>query len=348
MTNQDKTVLVTGGSGFIATHCILKLAAAGYKIKSTIRNLERASELNKILDRAGSTYERLNKIEVNWFRADLTQDEGWAEAVKGCDYVMHVASPVALEEPKDENDLIIPAKEGTMRVLKAAAEEGVKKVVLTSSVAAIIYGHEKDSFNEDDWTDTDTDGSSAYNKSKTFAEKAAWDFINSDECTMELSVINPSLVLGPVLETDPGASVEVVKRFLDGGFPLAPNISFGIVDVRDVAELHLLALESSQASGNRFIASSETMAIPYISKTLREKIPEYEKRFPKRTAPDLLIKLIGLFSPLMKTVANQLGKTKELDNSKAKNILGWQPRSGEESVIASAESLIEFDLVKPL
>ena len=145
---------------------------------------------------------------------------------------------------------------------------------------------------------------------------------------MELSVINPSLVLGPVLETDPGTSVEVVKRFLDGGFPLAPNISFGIVDVRDVAELHLLALESSQASGNRFIASSETMAIPYISKTLREKIPEYEKRFPKRTAPDLLIKLIGLFSPLMKTVANQLGKTKELDNSKAKNILGWQPRSG--------------------
>ena len=175
MTNQDKTVLVTGGSGFIATHCILKLAAAGYKIKSTVRNLERASELNKILDRAGSTYERLNKIEVDWFRADLTQDEGWAEAVKGCDYVMHVASPVALEEPKDENDLIIPAKEGTMRVLKAAAEEGVKKVVLTSSVAAIIYGHEKDSFNEDDWTDTDSEGCSAYNKSKTFAEKAAWD-----------------------------------------------------------------------------------------------------------------------------------------------------------------------------
>ena len=165
MTNQDKTVLVTGGSGFIATHCILKLAAAGYKIKSTVRNLERASELNKILDRAGSTYERLNKIEVDWFRADLTQDEGWAEAVKGCDYVMHVASPVALEEPKDENDLIIPAKEGTMRVLKAAAEEGVKKVVLTSSVAAIIYGHEKDSFNEDDWTDTDSEGCSAYNLS---------------------------------------------------------------------------------------------------------------------------------------------------------------------------------------
>ena len=200
MTNQDKTVLVTGGSGFIATHCILKLAAAGYKIKSTVRNLDRVSDLNKILDEAGSTYERLNKIDVDWVSADLTKDEGWSEAVKGCDYVMHVASPVALEEPKDENDLIVPAREGTLRVIKAANEEGVKKIVLTSSVAAIIYGHEKDSFNEEDWTDTDAEGCSAYNKSKTYAEKAAWDFINSDECNMELSVINPSLVLGPVLE----------------------------------------------------------------------------------------------------------------------------------------------------
>ena len=346
MTNQDKTVLVTGGSGFIATHCILKLAAAGYKVKSTVRNLERVSDLNKILDKAGSTYERLNKIEVDWVSADLTKDEGWSEAVKGCDYVMHVASPVALEEPKDENDLIVPAKEGTMRVLKAAAEEGIKKIVLTSSVAAIIYGHEKDSFNEEDWTDTDAEGCSAYNKSKTYAEKAAWDFINSDECNMELSVINPSLVLGPVLESDFGTSVEVVKRFLNGGFPLAPNISFGIVDVRDVAQLHLLALESPQASGNRFIASSETMAIPSISMVLREKIPEYKKKLPKGIAPNFLIKLLGLFSPLMKTVADQLGKTKELDNSKAKNILGWQPRSGEEAVVASAKSLIEFDIVK--
>ena len=259
---------------------------------------------------------------------------------------MHVASPVALEEPKDENDLIVPAREGTLRVIKAAYEEGVKKIVLTSSVAAIIYGHEKDSFNEEDWTDTDAEGCSAYNKSKTYAEKAAWDFINSDECNMELSVINPSLVLGPVLESDFGTSVELVKRFLNGGFPLAPNISFGIVDVRDVAQLHLLALESPQASGNRFIASSETLAIPLISEFLRKKIPEYQKRLPKGTAPDFLIKLLGFFSPLMKTVANQLGKTKELDNSKAKNILGWQPRSGEEAVIASAKSLIEFDIVK--
>ena len=212
-----------------------------------------------------------------------------------------------------------------------------------------MYGTDKQGvFNENDWTEPFSDKTNVYAKSKTLAEQAAWAFIEKDTSGMELSTVLPAMVFGPILEEDFGVSVGVILDMMNGKYPIVPNWDMGIVDVRDVAELHLLALESSQASGNRFIASSETMAIPYISKTLREKIPEYEKRFPKRTAPDLLIKLIGLFSPLMKTVANQLGKTKELDNSKAKNILGWQPRSGEESVIASAESLIEFDLVKPL
>ena len=347
MTNENETVLVTGGSGFIATHCILKLAAAGYKIKSTVRNLDRVTDLNEVLNKAGSQHERLNRVEVEWTSADLTKDEGWDDAVSGCKYVLHVASPVSLDV-KDENELITPAREGTLRVLKAASKAKVERVVLTSSVAAILNGEEKSSYDENDWTNPEAQDCSAYSKSKTYAEKAAWDFVENVDSNLELAVINPSWVLGPILESDIGSSVQSIQMLLNGALPLVPKISFGMVDVRDVADLHVLAMTSDKAPGNRFIASANTLSMPEWTRILREAIPEYKKRLPKRTAPDLLIKFLGIFSKTAGFIAEQLGRTKQLDNSKAKNLLGWDPRSGEEALIASAKSLIELNQVKAL
>ena len=347
MENKE-TVLVTGGSGFIATHCIMQLVIAGYNIKATVRDLSRTIMLNDIIANGLKKQNISAELAIDWQEASLTEDAGWDAAVAGCDYVLHVASPVAMEMPKDENEMITPAVEGTKRVLQAASKAGVKRVVVTSSVAAILYGTEKkEPFTEDDWTDVNSKSANAYARSKTFAEKAAWEFIDNDDSGMELACVNPSLVLGPILEKDFGTSVGVVVEFLSGKYPFVPNMHFGVVDVRDVAALEILAMTRPEAAGKRFICSESTMKLKDQSDLLIELLPEFKKKLPKGIAPNWLIKIMALFMPALKAVTSEIGKNRELDSSRARNLLGWQPRPAAEALKAAAESVVEFGVAKP-
>ena len=345
---EQKTVLVTGGSGFIASHCIIKLTAAGYKVRSTVRDLSRTNKLNQVISDGLQQYEGQSELAIDWKVANLTEEDGWREAMEGCDYVLHVASPVMMENPKDENELITPALEGTKNVLKAASEAGVKRVVVTSSVAAILYGRDEEidenfSFNEDHWTDVNHKHTSAYAKSKTYAEKAAWEFIENDSSGMELSVVNPAMVFGPVLEEDYGTSVGVILELMSGKYPVVPNMDMGVVDVRDVADLQLLAMTHPQAAGKRFVCSESNMLMKEQTDYLRETFPEFKNKIPYRQAPNWLLKLFAFVRPPLKMIAPELGKNRRLDSSRARQLLGWKPRPAREAIKAAAESLIKFD-----
>ncbi len=344
----DKTVLVTGASGFIATHCLIKLAEAGYKIRGTVRDLSRTKELSRILNSTLEGTLGSEQISVDWFEANLTEDEGWSEAIEGCNYVLHLASPIGLEQDADEKAFVIPAREGTLRVLREASKAGVKRIVLTSSIAAISGGIQKTNvpFNEKDWTDTKSKTNTSYAKSKTLAEQAAWEFIENDVSGMELSCINPSLVLGPVLWPDIGPSVDLVRRALKGEIRQAPKINLPIVDVRDVADLHVFAMTSPQASGKRFICDSGTLSVPDIIDVLRANFPEYGERLPKRQAPDWMIRFLSLFSRDLKQATYYLGKRSKYDSSLARNTLEWEPRPPGEAVLGSANSLIKLGLLE--
>ena len=345
---EKKTVLVTGGSGFIATHCIIKLTAAGFNVRSTVRDLGRTNKLNQVISDGLQEYEGQSELAIDWKVANLTESEGWKEAMEGCDYVLHVASPVMMENPKDENELITPALEGTKNVLRAASVAGVKRVVVTSSVAAILYGRDDEidedfSFNEEHWTDVNHKNTSAYAKSKTLAEKAAWEFIEKDSSGMELSVVNPAMVFGPVLEEDYGTSVGVILEMMSGNYPMVPNMDMGIVDVRDVADLQLLAMTRPEAAGKRFVCSESNMMMKEQTDFLRDAFPEFQNKIPTREAPTWLLKLFAFLRPPLKMIAPELGKNRKLDSSRAKELLGWKPRPAKEAIKAAAESLIKFD-----
>src|SRR5450432_3867049 len=271
------TVLVTGGSGFIGSHSILQLLAAGHQVRTTVRSLKRESDVRAMLKEGGAEPgERLS-----FFAADLENDAGWPEAVAGCDYVLHVASPFPPGVPKNEDDLIIPAREGALRVLRAARDAGVKRVVLTSSFAAIGYGTEPTDrpFSEKDWTDTSGSDVGAYVKSKTLAERAAWDFIAKEGGALELSVVNPVGVFGPVLGPDYSTSILLVQRLMDGAMPGAPKLAFGVVDVRDVADLHLHCMTDPVAKGERFLAvAGDFISMLDIARILKERMGAAAKR----------------------------------------------------------------------
>ena len=246
------TVLVTGGSGFIGSHCILQLLAAGHQVRTTVRNLKREGDVRALLKTGGAE----PGDRLSFAAADLEKDAGWSQAVAGCDYVLHVASPFPPNVPDDENELIVPAREGALRVLRASRDAGVKRVVLTSSFAAIGYGQrpQEAPFNETNWTDPNGDDVRPYVKSKTLAERAAWDFIAKEGGNLELSVVNPVGVFGPVLGPDYSTSILIVQRLMDGALPGCPKLYFGVVDVRDVADLHLRAMTHPAAKGERFLA----------------------------------------------------------------------------------------------
>ncbi|KJC62646.1 epimerase [Bradyrhizobium sp. LTSPM299] len=339
------TVLVTGGSGFIGAHTILQLLAAGHEVRTTVRNPDRAKDVVAML-REGSASA---PDKVGFVTADLLRDDGWREAAAGCDYVLHVASPLGVHVPEDENELIIPAREGTLRVLRAARDAGVKRVVVTSSFAAIGYGHPPRTtpFDETDWSNLDGDGVQAYPKSKTLAERAAWDFIAREGGGLELAVVNPTAVFGPALGADFSESVGIVKALLDGAMPAVPRIYFGLVDVRDVADLHLRAMTSPKAKGERFLAvSGETMSILQVARVLREKIGDKARRVPRFQAPDWLMRLAARRNPLARAALPLLGKVRSSTSAKAQNLLGWRPRGNAEMLVATAESLIRLGLVK--
>ncbi|MDR3633068.1 MAG: aldehyde reductase [Isosphaeraceae bacterium] len=339
------TVLVTGGSGFIGSHCILQLLAAGHQVRTTVRSLKREPDVRALLKEGGA--EPGNRL--TFLAADLEHDAGWPEAVAGCEYVLHVASPFPPTVPRNEDELIVPAREGALRVLRAARDAGVQRVVLTSSFAAIGYGQKPQStpFNETNWTDPDGDDVQPYTKSKTLAELAAWDFLAKVGGALELAVVNPVGVFGPVLGADYSTSILLVQRLMDGAVPGCPRLSFGVVDVRDVADLHFRAMTHPAAKGERFLAvAGDFVSILDIAKILKSRLGASAQRVPTWQLPDWLVRFAAWRDPAVKQILPELGKRKNATNEKAKRLLGWAPRSNEEAIVATAESLVRLGLLK--
>ncbi|WP_217602997.1 aldehyde reductase [Chitinophaga sp. GbtcB8] len=344
-SNKEKTVLVTGGTGFAGVHCILQLLNAGYKVKTTLRSLQRKQEVIGMLRHGGATA----TDNVSFIVTDLSNDANWDLAAENCEYVLHVASPILLTIPKHEDEVIRPAVEGTLRVLKAAKNAGVKRVVLTSSFGAVGYSHTDASkpITEEDWTNPNDKHLSAYLKSKTLAEKAAWDFITRQGNGLELAVINPVAIFGPTLGPDMSTGFEILRRLLNGSMKAIPNITFGIVDVRDVADLHIRAMTNPAAKGQRFLAvAGETMQLPEVAALIKNKMGAVAQKVPTRTLPDWVVRIAALFSPVAKNIAPQLSRNKKTSNQKAKTLLGWQPRCNEEAILSAVKSMVEFGLIK--
>jgi nucleoside-diphosphate-sugar epimerase len=341
----EDLVLVTGGSGFVGAHCIDQLLRAGYRVRTTVRSLKREADVRAMLNVAGSP----RQDALSFVAADLSADAGWTEAVAGCRFVLHVASPFPGKAPKHEDELIVPARDGTLRVLRAARDARVERVVLTSSFVAIGSGQKPRTalFDERDWTDLNGPGLTAYGKSKTIAEHAAWDFIASEGNGLELSVINPVGIFGPALGPDYATSVEIVQRFLDGAVPVCPRISFGGVDVRDVADLHLRAMTSPAAKGERFLAvAGDVIKLIDVAMILKKRLGPIARRVPTREMPDWVVRLLAKFMPDLRLIAPELGNVRNLTNAKAKRILNWTPRSNEDCIVATAESLQRLGLLK--
>jgi dihydroflavonol-4-reductase len=286
---------------------------------------------------------------LSFVQADLMSDAGWPVAVAGCTFVLHVASPFPPGVPKHEDELIVPARDGALRVLRASREAGIKRVVLTSSFAAIGYGHKQMDrpFTEQTWTDSSSPDLTAYVKSKTLAERAAWQFVSAEGGAPELSVVNPVGVLGPVLGPDLSTSIQIVQRLMDGAMPGTPRLSFGVVDVRDVADLHLRAMTNPAAKGERFLAiAGDFITVQEISRILKARMGDAARRVPMRSLPDWAVRFAAIFDPSVRQILPELGKSKNASNEKAKRVLGWAPRSNEEAIVATAESLARLGLLK--
>lgn len=347
---SDERVLVTGGSGFVGAHCILALLTAGYRVRTTVRSPAREAEVRAQLAKGGfehATAEHAGALE--FATADLLDDAGWADAAAGCTYVLHVASPFPGRDPKDEDEIIRPAREGALRVLRAARDAGVKRVVLTSSFAAVGYGTEvlDRPYTEEDWTDPSAPVS-AYVKSKTLAERAAWDFIAREGGALELAVVNPVGILGPALGPDTSTSIDLVLGLLKGAAPGLPRVSFGIVDVRDVADLHVRAMTDPAASGERFLAVADgILTVPEVAGVLRDRLGDLARKVPTRVLPDWMVRVAAFVDPSLQEVSRRLGNHREVSNAKAKRMLGWAPRSNEDAITATAMSLVELGLVPP-
>jgi nucleoside-diphosphate-sugar epimerase len=338
-------VLVTGGSGFIAAHTIRQLLAEGHDVRTTVRSLKRAMDVRAMLSGSGTTsLERLSFAVTN-----LEKDGGWADALAECEYVLHMASPVPAAAPKHEDEIIVPARDGTLRVLLAARDARVRRVVLTSSFAAVGYGHppRTTAFDEFSWTNLAAPGLNAYVKSKTLAERAAWDFVANTAGAFELTSINPVGVFGPVLGPDFSASIELIRAMLQGAMPGLPRLHFGAVDVRDIADLHVRAMTHPQANGERFLAAAgDFISMLEIAKILKTNLGSAARKVPSRELPNALVRFAALFSGAAKQAVPELGKWKNASSEKARRVLGWSPRSNEEAIVASAKSLIDIGVIK--
>lgn len=333
------TVLVTGGSGFLGGWCVAELLRRDYQVRTTVRDLDREAKLRAALATRVNPGDRLAVLA-----ADLNRDEGWEQAVAGCDYVLHVASPFPPSQPKNPDELIVPAREGTLRVLRAGLDAGVERVVVTSSIAAVIGAAPSSKVvTEEDWNDPGDTTQSPYARSKTIAERAAWELVRERGETQRLATINPTAILGPVLGDARSFSLQLIERLL-GGLPGTPRIGYGIVDVRDVADLHLRAMTTPEAGGERFIATESFLWMKEVAAILREHLGDAAAKVPARSIPDLLVRVMALFDPSVRSVVGQLGKKTELSNEKARTRLGWSPRPAEETVVDCARSLIDANL----
>lgn len=339
---ESNVVLVTGGSGYVASFCIGQLLNAGCTVRTTVRNLSREPEVRAALSKLTSNGDRLTVVS-----ADLNADAGWRTATDGCQCVLHVASPLPLANPKSDDELVRPARDGALRVLVAARESGVKRVVMTSSTAAVCYGRggRKEPFTEADWSDpSDVRDSSAYERSKMIAERAAWDWLKAEGGALELVTICPGAVLGPVLGRDFSASIDIVRRLLDRSLPGLPRFGWPLVDVRDIADLHVRAMSSPVASGQRYIGAGPFYWMSDIAEVIRRDLPGVS--VPKAQLADWMVRLGANFDPVLRERLFELGKERPVSAQKAQTELGWSPRSNDETILDTAKSLIAEGLTK--
>ena len=332
-------VLVTGASGYIGLHIIAQLIKKGYLVKGSLRSRDRESEVRNALSHVVNTQNKLEICEL-----DLLKDEGWDDATQGCDYVLHVASPLVQKAPDDENEVIEPAKQGLLRALKSSIKNKVKRFIMTSSFSAIGYGHNKNVYDETDWTDPSRN-IGAYNKSKAIAEKAMWDHLNSLPETMRIEAvaINPTLVVGPSLSDDMGTSNMFIQKMLDGSYSVVPKIHLGFVTVEDTARAHIEAMLHPEASGKRFILSEKNMWLLEMNKIL---IANGFKKAPTRQAPNFLIKFIGLFNKELGVISGFVGKTKYTNSENAKNILDFKFEGVNNAIVDTAKKLEELGTIQ--
>jgi dihydroflavonol-4-reductase len=336
------TVLVTGGSGYIGGWCVIGLLQQGYNVRATVRDLSREPTVRANLAKVADPGNRLS-----FYAANLTSDDGWDAAVDGCDYVLHVASPLGVAEPKDPNELIVPARDGAKRAINAAIKAGVKRVVMTSSVAATSKpAAGVDSLSDETvWTDLSERGVSAYTQSKTIAERAAWDLIAAAGGATSLAVVNPALVLGPVLSGDYSESVQVIERLMSGRVPGLPRLGFNIVDVRDVADLHIRAMTAPEAAGQRFIAAANFAWMAELAALLKANLGAEAGKVPTRKVPDFVLRIASLFDKDLGAVTGGLGRKHDFSSAKAQDLLGWRPRPLNDTVLDCARSLVANGLV---
>ncbi|WP_053846908.1 aldehyde reductase [Streptomyces sp. NRRL B-24085] len=331
-------VLVTGGTGFIGSWCVLALLDAGHTVRTTVRSPQREPALRSWLHAATSfDDERLTVV-----RADLEHPDGWDDAVADCDYVLHVASPTLRHTPGGDDELVVPAREGVLRVLRAARDAGVRRVVLTSAFGAVGIGHPPRStpFTEEDWTDVDSD-IPPYQRSKTLAERAAWQFVKEEGGTLELAAVHPVGVLGPLLGPDDPPSLRLVRRMLEGRVPACPPFGMGFVDVRDVADLHLRAMTDPAAAGERFLAvAGHSLRVLDIARILHERLGERAAKAPTRELPVRLARALSIVNPELRLLRHQLGRDLDATSAKAERLLGWRARAIEDTIQDTAESLL--------
>lgn len=333
------SVLVTGITGYLAGHIVVQLLRRGHRVHGTVRSIARSRDIARRLCEAADVAPDALRL----FEADLARDDGWQAATDGCRFVIHAASPFPLRQPRRDDDLVRPAREGALRVLAAAKRAQVDRVVMTSSLAAVSYGNGRAPFTEQDWTDTANPRTTPYQRSKTLAEQAAWRYAH--EQGLELAVINPGLILGPVLHAQVGTSVEVVRALLAGELPGLPGIAFALSDVRDTADAHLRAMLHPAAAGERFIAAGRSLPVAELASMLADAFPERAGRLPRRRLPDWLVRLAALFDPKLRSVVGELGFDSRVSHDKARDVLGWQPRDAAETVRDTAQSLIAFGIV---
>jgi len=336
----EQTVLVTGGSGFLGGWCLVELLQRGFRARTTVRSLAREAEVRQSVGSQIAVGDRLTVLA-----ADLTKDEGWAQAIEGCDFVLHVASPFPPAQPKDPDELIVPAREGTLRVLRASLKAGVKRVVVTSSVAAVRHGTSGEgqsgrALTEADWSDPDNPHVTPYTRSKTIAELAAWDYVRAQGAQERLVTVQPGAIVGPVLGDDLSYSLQAVQRMLTGRMPGVPRLGFGFIDVRDVAALHVGAMTAPQAGGQRLLAAGTFLWLSEVAAILRERLGADASKVPRRGVPNFVVRVLARFDPELRSIVGDLGEKTTFSMENAERRVGWTPRPVEETIEDCARSLL--------